>query len=85
MKKYTKLFLATLCFIASAPILADGYKGEAPPLVPVTIPNFNGGFEFTIGAIYMQPTSSNLTYLGVNTTTVVGTPTLKPQAGPIAH
>jgi hypothetical protein len=75
VKKYTKLFLATLCFISSAPVLADGYKGEAPPLVPVTIPNFNGGFEFTIGAIYMQPTSSNLTYLGVNTTTTVtGTP-----------
>lgn len=75
VKKYTKLFLATLCFISSAPVLADGYKGEAPPLVPVTIPNFNGGFEFTLGAIYMRPTSSNLTYLGVNTiTTVTGTP-----------
>lgn len=77
VKKYTKLFLATLCFISSAPVLADGYKGEAPPLVPVTIPNFNGGFEFTIGAIYMQPTSSNLTYLGVNRTAIVsGTPSL---------
>lgn len=77
MKKYTKLFLATLCFISSAPVLADGYKGEAPPLVPVTIPNFNGGFEFTLGAIYMQPTSSNLTYLGVNqATSIVGTPSI---------
>lgn len=75
VKKYTKLFLATLCFISSASVLADGYKGEAPPLVPVTIPNFNGGFEFTLGAIYMQPTSSNLTYFNVrSTSTVTGTP-----------
>ncbi len=66
VKKYTKLFLATLCFISSAPVLADGYKGEAPPLPCVTIPNFNGGFEFTIGPVWMQPTSSNLTYVGVN-------------------
>lgn len=71
VKKYTKLFLATLCFISSAPVLADGYKGEAPPLPCVTIPNFNGGFEFTLGAIYMRPTSSNLTYLGINTTSDV--------------
>ncbi len=72
MKKYTKLFLATLCFISSAPVLADGYKGEAPPLPCVTIPNFNGGFEFTLGAIYMQPTSSNLTYTALNQVTTIG-------------
>lgn len=64
VKKYTKLCLATLCFISSVPVLADGYKGEAPPLVPVSIPTFNGGFEFTIGALYMTPDSSNLDYLG---------------------
>lgn len=81
MRKYTKLFLATLCFISAAPVLADGYKGEAPRLVPVTIPNFNGGFEFTLGAIYMQPTSSNLNYLGVRQTTVeTGTPTVTSDA-----
>lgn len=65
MKKYTKLCLATLCFIASTAVLADGYKGEAPPLVPVSIPMFDGGFEFTLGAIYMNPDSSNLNYLGL--------------------
>lgn len=66
MKKYTKLCLATLCFISSVSAFADGYKGEAPPLVPVSIPSFAGGFEFTLGAIYMTPDSSNLDYLGIN-------------------
>lgn len=72
MKKYTKLCLATLCFISSVSAFADGYKGEAPPLVPVTIPNFAGGFEFTLGAIYMTPDSSNLDYLGISRTQAVG-------------
>lgn len=63
MKKYSKLCLATLCFISSVSVFANGYKGEAPPLVPVSIPMFNGGFEFNIGAIYMQPETSNSTYL----------------------
>ncbi len=66
MKKYTKLCLATLCFISSVSAFADGYKGEAPPLVPVTIPNFAGGFEFTLGALYMVPNTSNLEYLGTS-------------------
>ncbi len=67
VKKYTKLCLATFCFISSVSAFAgykDGYKGEAPPLVPVTIPSFAGGFEFTLGAIYMTPDTSNLDYLG---------------------
>ena len=53
-------------------LFTDGYKGEAPPLVPVTIPNFAGGFEFTLGAIYMTPDSSNLDYLGISRTQGVG-------------
>jgi len=65
VKKYTKLCLATLCFISSVSAFADGYKGEAPPLVPVTIPSFAGGFEFSLGALYMTPDSSNLDYLVV--------------------
>ncbi len=63
VKKYTKLYVATLCFISSVPVFADGYKGEAPPLIPVSIPSFAGGFEFTLGAIYMRPDTSNLDYL----------------------
>lgn len=77
MKKTTKLLIGTLCVISSTSILAHeykgddykgykGYKGEVlPALMPVTIPNFNGGVEFSIEALYLRPTTTNTRYLTV--------------------
>lgn len=64
----TRLMIgAGLIFACSTVIAADqnsnykGYKGEL--LQPVTIPTFMGGFEFTLAALYLQPTSDNLAYV----------------------
>ncbi len=69
VKKYTKLFLGTLCFLSAASVFAGNYKGDlkGEALVPVTIPNFDGGFAISAGALYMEPTTSNLDYMGVYT------------------
>lgn len=68
MKK-SKLLIGTLSIISSTCVFAHGYKGEMykgeafPAQTPVTIPNLNGGFEFTIGALYLRPTTANNRYL----------------------
>jgi len=66
VKKYTKLFIGTLCFLSAASVFAGNYKGDlkGEALMPVTIPNFDGGFAISAGALYMEPTSSNLDYMG---------------------
>ena len=69
MKKYTKLFIGTLCFLSSAAVFAGGcrtdLKGEV--LMPVTIPTLDGGANVSAGALYMQPYSSNVDYLATYT------------------
>ena len=69
MKKYTKLFIGTLCFLSSATVFAGGcrtdLKGEV--LMPVTIPTLDGGATVSAGALYMQPYSSNVDYLATYT------------------
>lgn len=66
MKNYTRHMISIACLMMSANALADGYKGEAPPSPPVTIPQLKGGFDIGISALFMTPTSSNLAYLGVS-------------------
>jgi hypothetical protein len=65
VKSHTRHIIAITCLMLGANALASGYKGEAPPLPPVTIPQLKGGFDISISALYMTPSSSNLEYLGV--------------------
>lgn len=69
MKKLAQICISASILIACSSAFADGqkhykgYKGEmAPPIQPVTIPTFPGGFEITLAALYLQPTSDNLGY-----------------------
>jgi hypothetical protein len=62
--------IATACLMTSFGVLANAghsykgdYKGEAMPLMPVTIPVLPGGFDFTLGGLYLKPTSSNTQYV----------------------
>jgi hypothetical protein len=66
VKSHTRHIITITCLMFGANALASGYKGEAPPLSPVTIPQLKGGFDISISALYMTPSSSNLTYLGVS-------------------
>lgn len=66
MNTYTRRIITMACLMISTNALADGYKGEAPLLAPVTIPQLKGGFDISISALYMTPSSSNLDYLGVS-------------------
>lgn len=68
MKFFTRHMIAMACVMMSAHALADGYKGEAPPQKPVTIPTIKGGVELGITTLFMTPSSSNLTYLFVDKT-----------------
>ena len=70
MKKISHVIVGAMCLISSAGAFAHAYKGEAgykgETLIPVTVPNFQGGFEFGISALYLRPSSSNLDYVGVS-------------------
>lgn len=66
MKSHLRRIVTITCLMFGANALANSYKGEAPPLPPVTIPQLKGGFDISISALYMTPSSSNLEYLEVN-------------------
>lgn len=77
MQKFTRSIIATACLLTSFGVLAHSghnykgdYKGEAMPLMPVTIPVLPGGFDFTLGGLYLKPTSSNLQYVSSSSTGV---------------
>ena len=52
--------------LASTSVYAHTYKDEVAPtnnfVMPVTIPNLKPGFEFSIAAIALAPSASNLNY-----------------------
>lgn len=65
MNTLTRILIGTTFILASSIAIADdykGFKGEVP-LSPVTVPVLKGGFEFTLAALYLQPSSNNLTYV----------------------
>lgn len=66
MNTYIQNMIALACLTITANALASSYKGEAPSLPPVTIPQLKGGFDISISALFMTPSSSNLDYLGVH-------------------
>lgn len=70
MKKFTRTIIATACLVTSFGAFAHeghsykgDYKGEAMPLMPVTIPVLQGGLDFTLGGLWLKPTSSNVEYV----------------------
>lgn len=75
VKKFTRTIIATACLMTSFGALAHSYKGdykgEAMPLMPVTIPVLAGGFDFTLGGLYLKPTSSNTEYVSTTTSATV--------------
>lgn len=82
MKILSQLLISAGVLLICSSAIADGqtnykgYKGEmAPPIQPVTIPTFKGGFEITIAALYLQPTSDNLAYASAEHTVTVGSTT----------
>jgi len=66
VKNFTRTIIATACLMTSFGALAHNYKGdykaEVMPLMPVTIPVLPGGFDFTLGGLWLKPTSSNVEY-----------------------
>ncbi len=66
MYVFIRHMMSITCLMISANTLANSYKGEAPLLPPVTIPQLKGGFDISISALYMTPSSSNLDYVSVN-------------------
>jgi len=68
VKIYTRYMITMACLMFGANAFANGYKGEAPLRSPVTIPQLKGGFDISISALFMTPSSSNLTYVSVNKT-----------------
>lgn len=75
MKKFTRTIIATACLMTSfgafaheGPSYKGDYKGEAMPLMPVTIPVLQGGLDFTLGGLWLKPTSSNVEYVSSSVT-----------------
>lgn len=73
MRNYSKLLLGALCALSSASLFAfenenvyKSYKDETLPVfTSLTIPNFEGGVEFTVEGLYLRPTLTNTRYLTV--------------------
>jgi hypothetical protein len=77
VKNFTRTIIATACIVTSFNVLAHenykgDFKGEAMPLMPVTIPVLQGGLDFTLGGLYLKPTSSNVEYVSSSLATTVG-------------
>lgn len=66
MNTYIQSIIVLVCFIIGTHAFASNYKEETTSIPPLTIPQLSGGFDISISALFMTPSSSNLDYLGVH-------------------
>lgn len=64
MNRLTLLIISIIFFLTSNVVIAQNYKGykDELPINLVTIPVLKGGFEVTLAALYLQPSSDNLLF-----------------------
>lgn len=65
MNRFSRVLFSISLLLCSTMAVAESYKEQATP-IEVIVPNFKGGFEFSVAGLYFKPTSSNLQYVSTS-------------------